>query len=160
MRWKTVILPLAMLVPGLALVARPSAPDADDPRDALMEADRRFARDTAARGADGWAETFLEDGTMFPRAGRVDGREAIRKRMEPAFTPDGPRLVWEPTEATVAASGDLGYTVGRWRSVVTGRGGEDSTGAEGNYVSIWKKTADGEWKVAVDIGNSDPEPGG
>ena len=29
----------------------------------------------------------------------------------------------------------------------------------GKYVTIWKKQADGSWKVAMDTGNSSPEPG-
>lgn len=148
---------VAVLFSGLCLLAPSRTPASGDDREALMEADRQFARDTAARGADGWAETFRSDGVMFPQAGRVDGREAIRKRMEGAFKPGNPRLVWDPTEATVAASGELGYTLGRWRMVAANAAGEDSTLAEGNYVSIWKKDADGAWKVAVDIGNDDPE---
>jgi ketosteroid isomerase-like protein len=153
MRCSRRLLSIAVFVSGLVLVVPPSIPGSDDPREALMEADRQFARDTAARGADGWAETFLENGVMFPQAGRVEGREAIRKRMAGAFAPENPRLLWEPTDATVAASGELGYTLGHWRSVTAGAAGEDSILAAGNYVSIWKKDADGAWKVAVDIGN-------
>jgi ketosteroid isomerase-like protein len=130
----------------------------DAERAALLDADRRFAEDTAARGADGWAATFLPDGVMFPPHGRVDGREAIRERMAAAFAPGRPKLRWEPGTAVLGASADLGYTLGRWKSVPPSSAGGDSILAEGNYVTIWKKDGDGAWQVAVDIGNSDPEP--
>lgn len=156
MRTRTT-LSLALLLSGLAAVSRPGSGDSGDDIESLMEADRRFARETAARGADGWADTFQEDAIMFPARGRVDGREAIRERMKGAFTPGNPRLVWEPAEAWVAGSSDLGYTVGRWQSVGKDSAGGDSTLAEGNYVTIWRRDGDGEWRVALDIGNSDPD---
>jgi len=96
---------------------------------------------------------------MFPPTGRVDGQEAIRKVMLPAFTPGGPRLVWEPMEAVVGAGGDLGYTIGRWQQLVPGADGTETVGSTGNYVTIWKKVPELGWRVAVDIGNSDPKDG-
>ena len=54
--------------------------------------------------------------------------------------------------AEVSSSGDLGYTVGSFESY-----GLDESGAEvrgqGLYVSIWRRQADGSWKVEMDLGN-------
>jgi ketosteroid isomerase-like protein len=124
-------------------------------RTALMKADRDFAADTAERGADGWADWFLASAVMFPETGRVDGRDAIRERMRAVFTAENPLLRWEPETAVVSASGDLGYTIGRWRAVRTGSDGAEEVLSSGNYVSVWRKNADGEWRVALDIGNDD-----
>lgn len=30
--------------------------------------------------------------------------------------------------------------------------------SHGKYLNIWEKDADGNWKVAVDMGNSSPAP--
>jgi ketosteroid isomerase-like protein len=121
--------------------------------DALLDADRRFAAETAARGGDGWAEFFHRDGIMFPPAGVIEGREAIREAMVPVFA-SGSRLVWEPTTAVVAESGDLGYTVGRWESTAPPGEGEPAV-THGNYVSVWRKVPGEGWRVVVDIGNRD-----
>jgi ketosteroid isomerase-like protein len=129
----------------------PAASDAD-PGD-LIKADRAFAEETKERGGDGWADFFTRDGIMFPPKGRVDGREDIREIMVPAFGPDQPRLTWEPISATIAASGEIGYTIGSWESIGTSVSGEDSVLATGNYVTIWEKDPDEGWRVAVDIGN-------
>ena len=141
---------VVLVVPGCTPV-----PDLAAERQALRRADSVFAAATAARGADGWADFFRASGVQFPQGGRIDGREAIRAYMLPVFGPDQPRLVWRPTEAHVGAGGDLGYTLGRWHSVSTTAAGADTVLSEGHYVTIWRKTAEGTWRVAVDIGNTD-----
>ena len=60
-----------------------------------------------------------------------------------------------PTSAEVSASGDLAYTIGRWEVLTTDDSGSENSGGTGNYVTIWRRQADGSWKVAVDIGNND-----
>ncbi len=127
--------------------------DLEQERAALLDADRAFLVESQRRGADGWVDFFLPDGVMFPSNGRVDGWEAIREAIQPAFDPDGPRLLWEPGEAFVSESGDLGYTIGKWRTVTATD--PDSIVGSGNYLTVWRKDEGGDWKVAVDIGNSD-----
>jgi ketosteroid isomerase-like protein len=123
-----------------------------------MQADLAFARATAERGAEGWAAWFAEGGRQFTARGTVEGRAAIRAHMAPVFADTNFRLDWRPTAAEAAASGDLGWTVGRWEaSQRRADGSREVTGA-GNYVTLWKRQADGSWKVALDIGNSDPPP--
>lgn len=151
----TVVFLFALLI--MAITACTTQPDLDAERAALIQADKDFAAETARRGADGWADYFTEDAVMFPEAGRIDGREAIRERMRLAFTPDNPRLTWEPTSAVVGFGGNLGYTLGRWASVTTLTDGRDSTLAMGNYLSVWRKVPGEGWRVAVDIGNDDPD---
>ena len=127
--------------------------DLEQERAALLDADRAFLVESQRRGADGWVDFFLPDGVMFPGNGRVDGWEAIREAIQPAFDPDGPRLLWEPGEAFVSESGDLGYTIGKWRTVTATD--PDSIVGSGNYLTVWRKDESGDWKVAADIGNSD-----
>jgi ketosteroid isomerase-like protein len=119
-----------------------------------MDADREFARVTAEKGVDGWVEFFAENGAMLP-AGRplVRGKQDIQNLMNPSFEDQSFSLVWEPTEADISASGDLGYTIGRYESTAAAADGTTTT--LGKYVTIWKKQPDGSWKVVVDIGTPD-----
>jgi ketosteroid isomerase-like protein len=140
--------------------------DVEAERQSVMDADRQFAAETLARGGDGWADFFAEDAIMFPASGKVVGQDSIRAMMARVMTPEAPKLLWEPETATVAASGDLAYTIGRWKSVADPEG-EATVLAEGYYLTVWQKTADGGWKVATDMGNVDqpappptPPPGG
>ena len=147
-------LPAILVVIG-ACAAREEPRSSEVDRLLLFRADSLFAYETAERGADGWAAYFLPDGVMYPSTGRIDGRAAIREFMAPAFAPDRPSLEWTPTDAAVGASGDLGYTMGRWMSRVKTAEGGDSTVGSGHYVTIWRRDSTGVWRVAVDIGNRD-----
>jgi ketosteroid isomerase-like protein len=121
----------------------------------LLDSDARFARETAERGVEAWAAWFAEDGTMYPaRIDPVQGRGAIRELMSDLYDPrtgrGALRLEWQPTRAEVSESGELGWTTGTSRAVTPD--GE----RRGKYISIWRKQADGSWKVAADLGNQGP----
>jgi ketosteroid isomerase-like protein len=124
-----------------------------------MEADRAFNRATGARRSDGWMEFIAEDGQMIRSTGTITGRAAIREAMARAFADTAFSLTWEPLQADAGAAGDLGYTNGRYEARF-----RDATGnpvaRTGRYLTVWKKQADGTWKVVRDIGVQDPPPAG
>ena len=121
---------------------------------ALLAADRAFAQATVQRGAEGWADYFAPDALQFTGARQVQGPAQIREHMRTVLS-EGNRLTWEPTHAFLSEEGDLGYTIGRWEfspgQAAPAHGGP----ARGSYVTIWRRQADGAWKVVLDIGNSD-----
>jgi ketosteroid isomerase-like protein len=86
---------------------------------------------------------FADDGIMFA-PGPVNGTKYWQKQTEE------PLLIWRPAFATVARTGELGYTTGPWEL----KKARDDAKAQafGQYVTIWKKGADGAWKVVVDVG--------
>lgn len=148
------MLTCALLVGGCA----PEAPMSDpvDPG-VLMEADRQFAADVAEGGTDAWVSWIAEDGAQIvPNAGEIRGHDAIHDLMadldEPSYS-----LMWEPARADIAASGDLGWTTGSFVSEVTAGDGTVRRG-QGRYVTIWRKQADGSWKVVMDLGNPTAPP--
>ena len=63
--------------------------------------------------------------------------------------PAASQLNWTPEFADIASSGDLGYTTGPWE---IRRNPQDTPVAFGHYVTLWRKQADGAWKVELDIG--------
>ncbi len=146
----------ALLAPLAALACSPVA-DLNGERERLLEADRAFARETQARGVEGWVSYFAADGVMFRSGGPVVGHEGIRELMAPAFGDTTFSLTWEPQAAEVAEAGDLGYTYGRYRStrIVPNRQSEVRTGS---YVTIWRRQLDATWRVALDIGSPDAPP--
>ena len=56
--------------------------------------------------------------------------------------------------ATAAGSGDLAYSTGAYQMSAPDDSGKSSID-RGKYVAVWKKQTDGNWKVAVDIWNTD-----
>lgn len=72
------------------------------------------------------------------------GREAALELLGLTLTdtPEpGDKIRWEPLDAGVAGSGDLGYSYG-WAGV-----SEDST----SYARIWRRQPGGEWKIILDV---------
>lgn len=123
--------------------------------DVLLEADRQFALEVAERGLEAWVDWFEEEGFQLAPGEVVRGKTAIRAYMQDSFGTEGFLLEWEPEHASISASGDLGYTFGRYRAHRTGPDGTDVV-REGRYITIWHKQPDGTWKVALDTGVPDP----
>jgi len=128
-----------------------------DEKAALLRVDERFSADAQRLGvAEAFARYAAPDARMLP-AGKdvVSGLEGVRSQM--AGFPKGATLAWKPFHADVAASGDLGYTLGTYELHAKDEAGK-ATVAYGKYCSVWKKQPDGSWKWVVDVGTSSPEP--
>jgi len=119
----------------------------------LIEADRRFAASVQRSGLAGWITGFAPSGRMIAGGQSHVGPEGIRRAMLPVFADTSFTISWDPNYAEVAASGDMGYTVGRYeqRSRVDGVTVMNS----GTYLTVWRRQDDGSWKVKADIGNPD-----
>jgi len=143
---------LNALVLMTALLAACNPPNLEQERQALLQADIAFAEDVAQGGAEAWGSYFAEDGRWYTSEGWLIGRDAILEFAEQVFGDESVELSWTPEVAEVAYYGDMGYTIGTYE-FVQGDPEGDSVRMNGTYVTIWRKQADGSWKIAVDIGN-------
>jgi len=125
--------------------------DLEAARKSLIRADADFNADVAARGVDAWVEVFAEDGAMLvPNQPLIRGHAKIRETMadlgDPRKAAPALKLRWKPLAAQVSDDGTLGWTYGN--AVISSARGENKT----KYVTVWRKQADGSWKVAADLG--------
>jgi ketosteroid isomerase-like protein len=150
---------LRVILCGGLLAACARAPDVAATRTALLDADRAFNNATAERRTDGWMQFIAEDGEMIRSPGTITGRAAIRDEMSKAFADTAFSLRWEPLQSDAGAAGDLGYTNGRYEARFRDRKGNAAM-RTGRYLTVWKKQADGSWKVVRDIGVQDTPPAG
>jgi ketosteroid isomerase-like protein len=148
----------AVALSSLLLTGCSGAGDSTDPQllgawqAELLEADVAFGEAVANQGAVGWVSFFAPDGSMISQGvGEIHGHVEIQGAMEEAFADPTYQLTWEPLRAEVSRSGDLGYTVGRYTSSRVGNLGQ-SIRSSGMYVTIWRRQADGSWKVEMDLG--------
>ena len=140
--------------PGAAAAAPVGGGDLAAARAGLVEAERAFSRLSQREGVRAaFLANLAEDAVLF-RPGPVPGREFVAARPSPPV-----ELTWWPVYVEVAASGDLGYTTGPYVLRETGAGerGETQTGY---YVTVWRRQADGAWKVVADLGATTPPPAG
>lgn len=121
----------------------------------LVEAERAFAHTSVEKGIrESFLEFFADDGINFqPHPTKT--RAAYLSRPAPATRPPVV-LNWEPVWADVAQSGELGYTTGPYS--LTDLSPEKRPTRHGYYFSVWKKQADGNWKVVLDLGTQNPAP--
>ncbi len=119
--------------------------------DSLVAAERGFASASVAKGTrEAFIMNLADDSTLF-RPHAVAGKKwMLEQPARPGL------LTWQPIFADVSASGELGYTTGPWE--FRRNGPDDKEVAHGNFISLWKKQADGTWKVVVDTGISNPPP--
>lgn len=118
----------------------------------LVEAERAFSSTSVQDGIRSAFLQYLAEDAIIFRPSPVAGAAWFRERGEVAGT-----LVWEPVFAAVSADGALGYTTGPWEFETEG---ENPTTSFGQYVSVWRRRADGSWRVAVDAGVTHGEPVG
>ena len=123
----------------------------------LKQADIDFSNYSVLHGAkDAFLKYAAEEGVMLRRFSMpVAGLDKIKE----LFSDDegGYQLTWEPVFADIAASGEIGYTYGLWKMEGKDEKGEAFT-RKGNYVTIWKKDSNGNWKFVLDTGNLGLEP--
>ena len=137
---------LIQLIPTLIALATTSA--MPDHLTSLVDAERNFSATSVARGMrDAFLENLADEGVIFQPL-PIDGHKVWQAR--PASKA---KLVWEPSFAEVAAAGDLGYTTGPWEFHPP-EGSKDSTVAHGHFISVWRRGADGRWRVMADLGAS------
>ena len=138
-----------MLVFTLAACSDPAAQQAAQTQ-RLLQTDRDFAASSLEQGtAAAFYANMSEDALQLPaNAAPVQGRNRIRDRLGDL---GAQVLDWTPRQAEVSRSLDLGWTWGEWRLYRSAASKEVI--ARGKYLNIWKRSADGAWKLAVDVGN-------
>ena len=124
-------------------------------RKILLDTDYEFARTSIKKGPSAAFYLYLADNAMQLPEGSLPiyGKNAIYETMKG----DHYDLLWTPVKADVASSGDLGWTLGKFVVVVRNSDGTE-TKMYGKYLNVWRKQADGKWKVIVDMGNASPSP--
>jgi len=150
---------VSALVAGLAtalLAAQAQTPNLKAAADQIVKSDAAFAQSVADKNREKFL-SLIADVTTFNggTANELHGRDAVMKAWGDFFAPDGPTLSWTPTKGEVIGAGDVGYTTGQ--SVLRQK---DPSGKvverRGQYVTIWRKQADGSWKVVFDTGSTLP----
>jgi ketosteroid isomerase-like protein len=126
--------------------------------DGLLAADAAWMKVYATKDLEKSVAFFDSEGSMLPsNAPIATGKDALTKLIGSAFATPDYTLSWHANKVGVARSGELGYTSGTYDFSM-----KDATGKtisdKGKYLTVWKKQADGTWKVLLDTYNSDLPP--
>lgn len=120
---------------------------------ALMEVDRQWGKAASPEEFFGFiGEDVL---VLAPGKSLASGHAEMGEVLAEFQALPGFEIKWEPQEAFVSEAGDLGYTVDRILVNYTGDDGNKVNLYE-KGITIWKKDSEDNWKLAVDIWNTDP----
>ena len=124
--------------------------DIQDPAATMLETESSFARASEEKGTTSAFLEFLAEDSIVFTPGPTDAKQFWSTEKFESV------LIWRPSFGCVAEAGDLGYTTGpsEARKTVT----DENVEYHGHFATIWKKQTDGKWKVALDIGVSNPPP--
>ena len=133
-----------------------TAPAADTKiEQALRDLDAQWSKDAEAKDVDKTVSYYAESAVVMPpNASAAMTKEAIRSAWKEMLTTPGAAINWKATKVEVAKAGDLAYVSGTYEETMNDASGR-SVKDHGKYVEIFKKQADGTWKVVADIWNSD-----
>ena len=138
------VLPAAYLALATMLpVHAARGQDLDELARQVREAEQAFAATMARRDLAAF-ETFVADDALFFGRTVLRGRAAVINGWRTYFDGAEAPFSWEPETVEVLASGTLALSSGPVR---------DQQGQRiGTFNSIWRREADGRWKVIFDKG--------
>jgi hypothetical protein len=118
----------------------------------LIDTEHSFAQAAAVNGTkSAFLEYLADDGLVFtPDA-------ANGKAFWTARSASPSLLSWAPNFADISSNGVLGYTTGNWEYRAKGKG--DTPSAFGDFITLWLRQSDGQYRFVVDIGVAHDKPG-
>lgn len=150
-----------MLTAGFLVACQPAG---EDPAQKAAEAEATRAAVNAA--GDAWAEAFkagdletiaasyaADAVAMPPDAKTETGREAVAATFEQLFAM-GSTAESSLTTDEIGIGYDWVFRRGHFTLVIAPEEGDPAT-STGKFIEIWKKGADGTWRISRDIWNMD-----
>ncbi len=123
----------------------------------IRELDQKWSKTAQAHDLDGTVAFYSDDAHVLPPdAPLVTGKAAIRAAWAPMLSP-ADLISWQATKVEVSLSGDLGYVTGTYEFKSKDAQGKPTVEV-GKMVEVFKKQADGTWKVCADIWSPDAPP--
>jgi ketosteroid isomerase-like protein len=121
---------------------------------ALLAADSAFAERASVSGAAAAArKSFADDGILLGAVQLVVGPRAAADYFDSRRSSS---VSWMPRDGEVAASSDLGFTVGD--AVATSRGPSGAAAQRfTKYLTVWRKIG-GQWRIVATGANERPSP--
>jgi len=113
---------------------------------ALRAADAAWSEAAESNDVDRMLAHY--DSTSVFLGNGVRTRESLRELWTNFFGLPEYHLSWELERAEVSGDGTLGMTYGRWEQSFQRDDGPSVT--NGVYLAVWKRQADGSWKVLAD----------
>jgi uncharacterized protein (TIGR02246 family) len=158
-RWYVRTAPLALLLLQVACTEAPP-PAPPDTRAAdektIRDYEAQWVKEFAAKDMDKIVAHYADDGSvLLPNAPLMTGKDAIRNGLKDAVADKNFALELNTVKVEVAKGGDLAYSQGTYSFTGTDAKTKKPVVEKGKYVEVYRKQADGSWKLVEDMNNPD-----
>lgn len=132
--------------------------EADSFRVAVEEIFDTYSSANMKKDVDTWIALWDDEGIkMSPNRLAINGKFAIEEmKRKKSQNPDDMTQSIELEDAQVSGSGDFGFAHGTFTTTVKPKGGGETKHKEGKFLTIFKKQADGSWKIYRDAVSLNP----
>ena len=149
---------LLLIATGVAVLAEPehktesaTSPTLAEARKAIDKGNAQWVEAWDKADASLLASLFADDGVMLESNGKFSkGPKQILEQQKPAMEAAGKGVKATVTTVDLWLDGNTAYETGKY-SYQFSKTGKPVT-EEGRYVTIWKRQANGSWKIVTDMG--------
>ncbi len=143
-----------LMLTGCAEAPPPDTREAD--AKTVRELEASMGKDFAAKDVDKLVAVYADDASVsLTNMPIIKGKEAIRGALKAMLVDMMGELQFEVAKVEVSKGGDFAYTQGTYSSKTMDPATKKMMAEKGKYVTVYKKMADGSWKIATDINNPD-----
>jgi ketosteroid isomerase-like protein len=121
----------------------------------LRDLDAEWSKAAAAKDVERTIAYYSDEAIVLPpNATKAATKEAIRNIWKDLLASPGLVISWQPTRVEVGKSADMAWVSGTYELTMNDTSGKPIND-RGKYLEVWEKQADGNWKCAADMWNSD-----
>lgn len=142
--------PTTPAAPAVDLVAEQSK---------IRDIESGWVKEAAAKDLEKSAGHYSDDAIlMLPGAPPAKGKDAIKAAWKGMLDDPNLKLNFSADRVEMSAGGDLATTRGSYSMTVTNPKTKKPVDDKGSYMTVYKKQADGTWRVIEDMTSSEVAP--
>jgi len=126
-------------------------------KDAIQAREKEWSAAYLTADGNAVAALYTEDGASVPNTGDWHrGRAAIAKDIQSQFDSVTFTTREDITDEVIPAGSDYVFELGHYAASGTYKVGGKPRSVSGRYAVLWRKDADGAWRLHRDIGSETP----
>jgi ketosteroid isomerase-like protein len=121
----------------------------------LRDLDAQWSKAAAAKDLEQTVGFYSDDAIVLPpNATSAATKETVRNLWKEVLAAPGLVISWRPSKVKLGHNGAMAWVSGAYELTMNDVGGKPIND-RGKYLEVWEKQADGNWKCAADMWNSD-----
>ena len=121
----------------------------------LRDLDAQWSKAAAAKDLEQTVAFYSDDAIVLPpNATSAATKETVRNLWKDLLAAPGLVISWKPSKVKLGHNGAMAWVNGTYELIMNDASGKPIND-RGKYLEVWEKQADGNWKCAADMWNSD-----